>query len=116
MKLLVDTHVWLWMLTAPERMNQAARDAIVDPANEVIVSVASAWEVAIKHALGKLPLHAPPARLVEISVTMLAVNVLPIALDHALAAAALPPPSSRSIRSHARGASSARWLDARYGG
>ena len=90
MKLLVDTHVWLWMLTAPERMTQAAREAIVNPANEVIVSVASAWEVAIKHALGKLPLHAPPARLIEISVTMLAVNVLPIALDHALAAASLP--------------------------
>jgi PIN domain nuclease of toxin-antitoxin system len=89
-KLLVDTHIWLWMLTAPERMNEAARNAIANPANEVILSVASAWEVAIKHALGKLPLHAPPARLVEISVTMLGVNVLPIALDHALAAAALP--------------------------
>lgn len=60
MKLLVDTHIWLWMLTTPERMNQVARDAIADPTNEVIVSVARAWEVAIKHALGKLPLHVPP--------------------------------------------------------
>jgi PIN domain nuclease of toxin-antitoxin system len=78
------------MLTTPERMNEAAREAIADPANQVIVSVASAWEIAIKHALGKLPLHVPPARLVEISVTMFAMSVLPIALDHALAAAALP--------------------------
>jgi len=71
------------MLTTPERMNESAREAVANPANDVIVSVASAWEVATAS-------RAPPARLVEISVTMFAVTVLPIALDHALAAAALP--------------------------
>ena len=55
-----------------------------------ILSVASAWELAIKHALGKLPLHGSPSQLVEVSVRELNMSVLPIALGHALAAAGLP--------------------------
>lgn len=87
----MDTHVWLWMLAAPERLNDSARAAIANPENEAVLSVASAWEVAVKHALGKLPLSSPPDRLVDVSVRQFKVIVLPIALDHALAAASLPP-------------------------
>jgi len=90
-KLLVDTHVWLWILTTPERLCDGARSAITDDENEAILSAVSAWEVAIKYALGKLPLSMPPAELVDVSVRELRLTVLPIALDHALAAGALPP-------------------------
>ena len=86
----MDTHVWLWALATPGRLNHAALAAISDPENEVVLSVASAWEVAIKHAIGKLPLSSTPAQLVDVSMRELNVSVLPIALDHVLAAASLP--------------------------
>ena len=61
MKLLLDTHVFLWHISGDSRLPAAFQIAIVNPANEVYLSVASVWEAVIKHALGKLPLPAPPA-------------------------------------------------------
>ncbi|HEX2687377.1 MAG TPA: type II toxin-antitoxin system VapC family toxin [Kofleriaceae bacterium] len=86
----MDTHVWLWMLAAPGRLNDSARAAIANPKNEALLSVASAWEAAIKHTLGKLPLNSPPSRLVDVSIQEFGMLVLPIALDHVLVAANLP--------------------------
>jgi PIN domain nuclease of toxin-antitoxin system len=60
MRLLLDTHVFLWLISGDARLPAAFRDAIRDPANEVYLSVASVWEVVIKYGLGKLPLPAPP--------------------------------------------------------
>lgn len=54
MRLLLDTHALLWTLSEPERIPSATLDAIRDPANELLVSAASAWEIATKHRLGKL--------------------------------------------------------------
>ena len=54
MRLLLDTHTLLWALARPERLPSAASSAIRDTANDVFVSAASTWEVAIKAALGKL--------------------------------------------------------------
>ncbi len=61
MRLLLDTHVFLWFITADPRLPAIFLAAIRDPANEVYLSVASIWEAVIKHGLGKLPLPAPPA-------------------------------------------------------
>lgn len=61
MRLLLDTHVFLWYVVADPRLAAAVRDAIRDPANGVYVSVVAVWEAVIKHAVGKLPLVAPPA-------------------------------------------------------
>lgn len=61
MRLLLDTHVFLWYITADPKLPAAYRLAIQDPSNEVYLSVASIWEAVIKHQLGKLPLPAPPA-------------------------------------------------------
>ncbi len=61
MKLLLDTHVFLWYISADQQLPIACRDAIRDPANEVYLSVASVWEAVIKYALGKLPLPGTPA-------------------------------------------------------
>ncbi len=87
MRLLLDTHILLWALLSPDRIPPAARAAIAEPANDVLVSVASLWEIAIKHALGRLvlPLDRLPALIAELGCT-----VLPIALPHAFAAGALP--------------------------
>jgi PIN domain nuclease of toxin-antitoxin system len=61
MRLLLDTHVFLWYISADAQLPVAFRDAIRDPANEVYLSVASVWEAVIKYALGKLPLPEAPA-------------------------------------------------------
>jgi PIN domain nuclease of toxin-antitoxin system len=90
-RLLLDTHVWLWMLSAPERLNTATQSALTDAATELWLSVASAWEVAIKHARGKLPLRDPVSDLVAVSRERFGMQVLSIGLPHALAAASLPP-------------------------
>ena len=54
MRLLLDTHTFLWWLSGSERLSVRARHAIGDDANEVLVSAASAWEITTKHRLGKL--------------------------------------------------------------
>jgi PIN domain nuclease of toxin-antitoxin system len=54
MRLLIDTHALLWWLTDDPHLSHTARSAIADPASEVLVSAASAWEIATKHRLGKL--------------------------------------------------------------
>ena len=59
MKLLLDTHVLLWAATEPKRLRREAREAIEDGANDAHVSVVTAWEIALKQALGKLELPRP---------------------------------------------------------
>ena len=61
MRLLLDTHAFLWYISADRQLPAAFRDAIRDPSNEVYLSVASVWEAVIKYALGKLPLPEAPA-------------------------------------------------------
>ena len=56
MRLLLDTHVWLWWLGDDRRLSRRVRQALGDSRNEVYVSAASAWEIAIKTAVGKLRL------------------------------------------------------------
>lgn len=53
--MLLDTHALLWWLAGNERLSSAARGAIADHANDVLVSAASAWEIATKYRLGRLP-------------------------------------------------------------
>ena len=84
MRLLLDTHALLWWL-ADEGLTTQARDAIADPANLVAVSAASAWEISIKKALGKL---AAPDDL-EQQVQEGGFSPLPISIAHALAAGQL---------------------------
>ncbi|HUE74318.1 MAG TPA: type II toxin-antitoxin system VapC family toxin [Pirellulaceae bacterium] len=60
MRLLLDTHVFLWYITGDMRLPATFETAIREPANDVYLSVASIWEAVIKHGAGKLPLPAPP--------------------------------------------------------
>lgn len=87
MRLLLDTHALLWWLDDSAQLSTEARDAIADGANEVAVSAASAWEMAIKEAAGKL--RVPPN--LDDVVRTSGFNALPITIDHALKAGALAP-------------------------
>lgn len=60
MKILLDTHVFLWHLSDDPRLPTPFLTAILDPANEVYLSVASVWEAVVKYHTGKLPLPGPP--------------------------------------------------------
>ena len=55
MRILLDTHVFLWWLGGSERLSAAAHGAIAEPGNDILISAASAWEIATKYRLGKLP-------------------------------------------------------------
>jgi len=85
LRLLLDTHVLLWWL-ADDELTSDARALIADPANEVAVSAASAWEISIKKALGKL---AAPDDL-EHQILACDFMPLPISVSHAVSAGQLP--------------------------
>lgn len=66
MKLLLDTHVFLWSLMAPEKLSEPAHAALTRPDNQILASAVTFWEIALKSALGKLTLHgANPGTLVD---------------------------------------------------
>ncbi|MFO1155018.1 MAG: type II toxin-antitoxin system VapC family toxin [Rhodospirillales bacterium] len=90
MNLLLDTHVLLWWLSDDTRLGDQARSAIADARSRVWVSAASAWEVVIKAALGRLALPGPPAEVVRTALTENDFTSLAITIDHALAVSALP--------------------------
>ena len=66
MKLLLDTHIFLWFISGDKRLPEAMRDSIRDFDNEVYLSVVSLWEAIIKYQLGKLPLPKPPENYLPI--------------------------------------------------
>jgi len=60
MKILLDTHIFLWYISKDKQLPESICDAIRNPDNEVYLSVISLWEAIIKYQLGKLPLPEPP--------------------------------------------------------
>ena len=60
MKLLLDTHVFLWLQTSPERLGEHL-GLVADASTELVVSAASSWEIAIKHEIGRLHSQKSPA-------------------------------------------------------
>ena len=89
MKLLLDTHALLWWLADDARLSRRARDVIADPARVIYSSPASAWEIATKHRIGRLP----EARelLADFSGILLRAGLeeLPISIKHAVLAGTL---------------------------
>lgn len=90
--LLLDTHALLWWLLDDPQLSANARAAIADARRRVCVSAATAWEIAIKHQLGKLPEATDLVVNLESYVRKERFEVLPINLSHALAAGKLPGP------------------------
>lgn len=105
MKLLLDTRVLLWSATAPDRLGDDARTAIEDGANEVRVSIISAWEIAIKQSLGKLDLPRPAERWLPDVLRRTGFDIAELDLSAALRVRALPfhhrDPFDRLLVAHA---------------
>lgn len=92
MRLLLDTHAFLWWLAGDEALSAVARTAIENEANEIFVSAASAWEIATKHRIGKLPgVTAIVADIVG-TVADQGFTALAVSLRHGQVAGALPRP------------------------
>ena len=89
MNVLVDTCTFLWMADDAPELSEQARLTVIDPDNEVYLSAVSAWEIAIKLALGKL-LPDPPGRFVPAQRTLLGLTPLPIEEEAGLAVGRLP--------------------------
>ncbi len=90
MRLLLDTHAFLWAAADPDQLHADARAAIEDSTNAVLVSAAVAWEISIKVALGKLTVPADPAVWFPARVRSLGFQTLDISAAHGLAIAGLP--------------------------
>jgi len=90
LNLLLDTHLLLWAASEPKRLSAKARTLLLDPANQLVFSSASLWEVSIKNGLDRSDFNVDPRRLWR----MLLVNgyhELPIASEHTVAVSELPP-------------------------
>ena len=92
MRLLLDTCTFLWLVDDQMSLTARARDAIIDPANDVYLSAASAWEIVIKHALGRLQLTLPVDDYLPRQRELHGIESLPIGEDATLALAKLPTP------------------------
>jgi PIN domain nuclease of toxin-antitoxin system len=89
MKLLLDTHSFIWWDSDPGRLSAPALAAIRDPANEVWLSVASVWEMVIKAQLGKLTLRLPLGNIVSQQQAN-GLRILQVTLPHVLGVEGLP--------------------------
>ena len=90
MRLLLDTHAFLWFVSDDERLSTRARRTISDPKNDRWLSLASVWEMAIKLSLGKLRLDVPLDEMLESEALGNAIAILGIERRHIFAVAALP--------------------------
>lgn len=90
MRVLLDTHAFLWYITDDDQLSERAEAVISDGGNEVLLSVGSLWEITIKHGLGKLALKEPFGELMPRQLAVNDIGTLPIALAHLAVYAGLP--------------------------
>lgn len=95
MRILLDSHVFVWVKSAPENLSDEARAAIINPDNDAFVSLASAWELWLKHSrkpvVGLAPVLDGGAPAFADAVRESGIALLGITLEHAATAAKLPP-------------------------
>ena len=90
--LLLDTHTLLWALTEPDALSERARALLTDGTNMLVVSSASAWEISIKHRLGRLPEAEVLLASFAEHMQQLGAEELPLSVRHALAAGSFSSP------------------------
>ena len=90
MRLLLDTHVFIWLQTEPERLGHRV-GFLEDLDNDLLVSAVVTWEIAIKHGAGRLDLPDPPQIYIPQRMRYIRATSLPIEQRHTLAVASLPP-------------------------
>lgn len=91
MNILLDTCTFLWVVLSPERLSMKATGLFNDPANIVYLSAVSAWEIGVKHGLGRIVLPEPPSRFVPAQRVGHEIDPLPLVEDTALRVESLPP-------------------------
>lgn len=91
MKYLLDTNAFLWHLISPDKLNDAASQIISAADSQLLLSIASVWEISIKHGLGRLQLPTSPAEFVASRIVVMGASLLPIELRHITALGLLPP-------------------------
>lgn len=90
MKLLLDTHLLLWVAGEPDKLSAKARNLILDTANDLFFSAASIWEIVIKRCLERPDFRVDPVRLRKMLV-LHGYKEISVESEHALAIASLPP-------------------------
>ena len=90
MKILLDTHTFLWWITDDQKLSGRAREIISDGSNELFLSAATGWEIAIKVKIGRLKLPEEPIRFILEQMRINAIQSLPIQMNHALHVSTLP--------------------------
>ena len=90
MRLLLDTHAFLWWITDDPRLSEKAREIMSDGKNQLFLSAASGWEIAIKAKLGKLKVSDNLEHFIPEQVALNAIENLPIVLSHVLHVYTLP--------------------------
>lgn len=90
MRILIDTHIFIWWDIELNRLSPSAREYLNDPRNTILVSAASIWEMQIKLAIGKLTLRLPLAELVREQREKNGFNILHVTLGHVLRLEGMP--------------------------
>lgn len=90
MKILLDTHAFLWWIADDQKLSGRAREIISDGSNELFLSAAAGWEIAIKVQIGRLKLPEEPIRFILDQMRINAIQSLPIQMIHALHVSTLP--------------------------
>ncbi|AMM40596.1 twitching motility protein PilT [Candidatus Desulfofervidus auxilii] len=90
MRVLLDTHTFLWWISNDTRLSSRALEVISNGNNELLLSAASGWEIAIKVRLGRLQLPYEPERFIPEQLVINAIQSLPIKISHALHTYSLP--------------------------
>jgi PIN domain nuclease of toxin-antitoxin system len=91
MRILLDTHAFLWWITEGGRLSARARDAIADGGNTLLLSAASGWEIAVKVGLGRIELPVPIGRFLTEQLRKSQIDVLPVQMSHTFRVQELPP-------------------------
>ncbi len=91
MRLLLDSHVLVWMVADPDKLPPGLADAITDGTNRLFISLASIWELANKVAIGRLPILGTSVPEMIQSFKNLGAEILPISESDVVAASTLPP-------------------------
>ena len=90
MRFIIDTHIFLWALTDDDKLSKKARLLVEDVNHQLVISIASLWEMAVKVSIGKLEQKRTFTELIEISVRGKGIELLPIMPAHLDAVATLP--------------------------
>lgn len=90
MRLLLDTHAFIWYATDSSRLSTTARSLIDNGDNDILLSTASVWEMAIKHSIGRLNFSRPFMEFIKQQIAINRIEILEISFDHIEVVASLP--------------------------